>query len=97
MARKKKQEKNCNIFCALLITMLILGFGFFAWIARYELFPNLIKDGVMVCFLTQNGEDKLVKYSYNDSSKVTRFNYSITKLIEGPSNIQKLFKVYSEK
>lgn len=96
MARKKRQEKKNNTILVLVIAILIGFIGAFSWTNRYDLFPSLVKNGVSVCFLTQNGNDKIVKYSYDESLKVSRFNYAIKKLIEGPSDIQKLFKTYSE-
>ena len=96
MARKKKPENKFNVVLALVIALFVAFSSVVVWSTRYELFPALIKDGVSVCFLTANGEDKIVKYVYEDSSKVSRFNYAIRKLVDGPTDIQRIFKTYSE-
>ena len=64
MARKKKPENKFNVVLALVIALFVAFSSVVVWSNRYELFPALIKDGVSVCFLTANGEDKIVKYVY---------------------------------
>ena len=91
---KKKNKKNNNGLIFLLLAF-ITAIAFFLFINRYEFFPQLIKDGIEVHFLTKNGEDKVVKYPYTPSEK-SRFNHAITELIKGPSTIQLLLNTYSE-
>ncbi len=97
MSRKKKQKNNpAGMIISLILIIAICFCGLFVWFNRYEFFPALIKNGVSVCFLGKNGENKFVKYSYNEDGKQTRFEFAIRKLIEGPSDIQRLFNTYSE-
>ena len=56
---KKKNKKNNNGLIFLLLAF-ITAIAFFLFINRYEFFPQLIKDGIEVHFLTKNGEDKVV-------------------------------------
>ncbi len=94
MAKKKKTKKK-NLGLSLTMILLAIAILGFSWIFRYEFFPQLIKDGIEVHFLTKNGEDKIVKYPYN-SANGTRFKCAITELIKGPSTIQKILNTYSE-
>ncbi len=95
----KRKKKNNNLAGAivLLITVIVLFIaGGFVWLNRYEFFPALIKNGVSVCFLGKNGENKIIKYNYVEGAKQTRFEFAIRKLMEGPSEIQRIFNTYSE-
>ncbi len=96
MRRKKQKDSQILIIISLVILFVLCAMSVFVWVNRYEFFPSLIKNGVSVCFLSQNGENKIIKYNYEDGTKQTKFEYAIRKLIEGPSNIQRMFKTYSE-
>ena len=92
MAKKKKQEEHLNIavlICVLFVTVIT---GFLVWEHRYEFFPQIIKDGVDVHFLTKNG----VKYNYEGVTGKSKFRYSIERLVEGPTSLQKIMNTYSE-
>lgn len=93
MAKKKTKKRNNGFFVTLLVFVAIISS--FLLVNRYEFFPQLIKNGVEVHFLTKNGEDKVVVYPYNSGTQ-SRFNYAITELIKGPSAIQQLLNTYSE-
>ena len=91
----KKKTKKCNNGFVFIFLVLVCAITTFLYINRYEFFPQLIKNGVEVHFLTQNGEDKIIKYPYNSTSQ-SRFEYAITRLVEGPSTIQQLLNTYSD-
>lgn len=91
-----KKNKTNNSFIIFLVVVFIIATATFAWLNRYELFPQIIKNGVEVHFLTKNGDDKIVKYNYDKSYGKSKFNFAITKLIQGPSKLQKIFNTYSE-
>ena len=96
MTRKKKQENRLNIILLLFFTVVFIVAGVFIWVHRYEVFPQLIKNGVDVHFLSKNGEDKIVRYNYDNVSGDSRFKFAIVKLLEGPSSFQKVMNTYSE-
>ncbi len=96
MGRKRKKANSAGFIVIFILLIIICITGAFAWINRYDLFPNLIKNGVTVCFLGKGGENKIVKYNYDETLKQTKFEYAIRKLIEGPSDIQRMFNTYSE-
>ncbi len=113
MSRKKKKDNNpAGIIISLIILIALCVAGGFVWLNRYEFFPGLIKNGVSVCFLGKNGENKIVKYNYEGVNGVnegvngvngeaavpsqTRFEFAIRKLIAGPSDIQRMLNIYSE-
>ncbi len=106
MSRKKKKDNNpTGIVISLIILIALCAAGGFVCLNRYEFFPGLIKNGVSVCFLGKNGENKIVKYNYEGVNGVngeaavpsqTRFEFAIRKLIAGPSDIQRMLNTYSE-
>ena len=51
---------------------------------------------VSVCFLGAAGENKIVKYNYDEGLGQSKFEFATRKLIDGPSKIQKFFNTYSE-
>lgn len=93
---KNKQKKSLNYGMVSILVLLSILLTAFLWNYRYEVFPQLIKNGVEVHFLTENGEDKVVVFNYEGVTKQTRFNFAISKLINGPTRIQKLMNTYSE-
>lgn len=94
--KKNKQENRLNIIVLIFSVAFIILTGWFINLHKYEFFPQLIKDGVKVHFLSKNGEDKVVLYNYAGVSEYSRFKYSIIKLIEGPTKLQKIMNTYSE-
>ncbi len=96
MKKKNKKSNPIEIIILLILAAIICAAGAFVWINRYDFFPALIKDGVSVCFLGKNGEDKIIKYNYEANLKQTRFEFAVRKLVEGPSDIQRIFNTYSE-
>lgn len=97
MRKKKKKENNIAVYLfGLIVLIAIIVLSAFIWLNRYEFFPSLVKNGVSVCFLGANGENKIVKYNYPEGTGQTRFEYAVRKLINGPTQIQKIFSTYSE-
>lgn len=96
MAKKKKQEKRLNIAVVIGVIFVAVITCLMVWQHRYEFFPQIIKNGVEVHFLTKNGESKPVKYNYEGITDKSKFRYSIEKLIEGPTSLQKIMNTYSE-
>ncbi len=95
--RKKKKENHFVLYLFWLVFLVaMLAIAGFVWQNKYEFFPNLIKNGVSVCFLGVDGENKFVKYNYSEELGQTKFEFATRKLIEGPSQIQKFLNTYSE-